>query len=361
MNDYKSKILHLTYDDLLKKSLSNIGDGLAGLTKVLVLPLNLIGTTAIELEKKYDNLITSAINKVPKHKQQKPDPKILATILENVKYNFESPEILDLFEKLLIASMNKDAASLVHPSFIEIVNQMSPLDARLMKEYFKNNDSVYINEITWDYEDIYTYLSVDSLQRFGLVLLSRNIHETFERISLTTMGKIFREIVFLDIDSISPIVTFNKDYSETELKEYEYETAMNLQFNIEFSYANTYNNIDIFSVTSTPAEKNKVISIPSVLVRIFNQEKNEITIDNIFILHSDGTKIMSYDFTCPTIIPSRGFHNFLFLLDNEKLKTMYKLRANPSIIIVNIGDIKYDLEISNEIYYGISSYINKEE
>lgn len=111
--------------------------------------------------------------------------------LENSKYCIESEELRKLFVNLISKSMDSHYTSNVHPSFAEIIKQMSPIDARILKTLhpkynFPVVDYVLENHLTSSYElqfpavyisslsdiDMWSASSaISSLERLGIIAL----------------------------------------------------------------------------------------------------------------------------------------------------------------------------------------------
>ena len=81
----------------------------------------------------YHEELESAINTIPEEKRIEPDIQVTAQALENSKYCVESDELRSMFVNLIAKSMNADYKATVHPSFAEIIKQMSPDDARVLR------------------------------------------------------------------------------------------------------------------------------------------------------------------------------------------------------------------------------------
>lgn len=89
---------------------------------------------AYELEQFHLDLLNE-IDSIPPQKKVEPKIQIVAPALENAKYCVEEKELRELFKNLISSSLNKDTSELVHPSFADIIKQMSPLDAMVVN-YF---------------------------------------------------------------------------------------------------------------------------------------------------------------------------------------------------------------------------------
>lgn len=59
---------------------------------------------------------------------------VVGPILESLKYTYDKEEIKNMFLNLLAASMNIDTQNKAHPSYVEIIKQLTPLDAKIFKK-----------------------------------------------------------------------------------------------------------------------------------------------------------------------------------------------------------------------------------
>ena len=81
----------------------------------------------------YSQELSQAISSIPEENLIEPNFQTTAQALENSKYCIESEELRKLFVNLISKSMNNNYISNVHPSFAEIIKQMSPIDAKILK------------------------------------------------------------------------------------------------------------------------------------------------------------------------------------------------------------------------------------
>lgn len=111
--------------------------------------------------------------------------------LQAIAYSMDSDELRELYANLLANAMNKDTKDKVHPSFVELIKQMSPNDAVVLKAIYETplspvldlyirtkpkdgnegGNSDYVRNITWIKEMTYeeVAISLDNLLRLGLV------------------------------------------------------------------------------------------------------------------------------------------------------------------------------------------------
>jgi hypothetical protein len=93
----------------------------------------------------FEDGLKNKISKIPEEKRIEPDIQKVCPALENAKYCIESEELRNMFSNLISNSMNIDTADLVHPSFGEIIKQMSPLDANVFNFIIKRHANPIMN------------------------------------------------------------------------------------------------------------------------------------------------------------------------------------------------------------------------
>jgi hypothetical protein len=81
----------------------------------------------------YQSELQQAYSNVPEENRQDAPLQVVGPALEKSRYCVESDEIRKMFVNLIAKSMDKTYNTKVHPSFPEIISQMSPLDAQNLK------------------------------------------------------------------------------------------------------------------------------------------------------------------------------------------------------------------------------------
>lgn len=133
-----------------------------------------------------EKLLAKKLEAVDQEKITTPDAYIGVPALQALSYSMDSEELRDLYANLLSKAMNTDTKGQVHPSFVEIIKQMSPNDAAIFKILYEapvtplldlsiKSESGgffnYIYNITWitNYSYEAVLLSLQNLIRLGLV------------------------------------------------------------------------------------------------------------------------------------------------------------------------------------------------
>ncbi|MDA2650163.1 DUF4393 domain-containing protein [Bacillus cereus] len=73
--------------------------------------------------------LEQAVSSIPEENIIEPPLHIVGPSLEASKYYFENDTLRIMFANLIAASINKETIQQAHPSFVEIIKQLSPLDA----------------------------------------------------------------------------------------------------------------------------------------------------------------------------------------------------------------------------------------
>ena len=93
---------------------------------------------------KFKQSLVANIQKIPPEKIIEPELRIIGPALEASRYHYEAPGIRDMFAKLIASSMNADYVEYVHPAFVPIIEQMTPLEAETL-QYIATNESKMYN------------------------------------------------------------------------------------------------------------------------------------------------------------------------------------------------------------------------
>lgn len=92
------------------------------------------------------NIVNRELQKIPQSDIQAPSPKITVPLLQNASIT-EETNLREMYGKLLAGDMNKKLKPLVHPAYIEIINQMSSDDAKIFHRIIDIHDNIPVAEI----------------------------------------------------------------------------------------------------------------------------------------------------------------------------------------------------------------------
>lgn len=102
------------------------------------------------LERQYNfertrNILAEKLKDVSPDKIVPPDNYVAVPALQQISYCFDSDELRNMYANLLAASMQSDKKWGIHPAFVDIIKQLTPDEAKILKEIPS---------------DMYTYLPV---------------------------------------------------------------------------------------------------------------------------------------------------------------------------------------------------------
>ena len=107
------------------------------------------------LQKEYNvaetkKMLEEKLQNIPPELIESPEPHIAVPAMQYISYCMDCDELRDMYANLLANSMNKVVKNGVHPGFIEIIKQLCPDEAKILK-YFLNHSIV--PTVTLRYED----------------------------------------------------------------------------------------------------------------------------------------------------------------------------------------------------------------
>jgi len=190
--------------DIIRPVSKSIGDNLGMMIDGVMGWLGYWGQKQKILQEKYVNdfkeKVYIKIGNIPQDNLIEPAISIVGPIIEPSKYYYEGEYFREMFSELLAAACDKKHIYTIHRSFVEILKQLSPLDAKLLGSFRYNNsypicDIEAIDKntklITPFYQSIFDFLSMenefspeerifltaslDNLKRLGILIKNTHI------------------------------------------------------------------------------------------------------------------------------------------------------------------------------------------
>src|SRR5262245_16064685 len=134
------KILPEIYGDLAKPGVRQAGIALEtviGLCNTVLLPIRIANAWAQIVFNRNIEKYAEEIKHLPEEKVASVPPEIGVPILERLSY-VTNEELSDLYVNLLAKASCVDTAQFAHPGFVNIVNNLSPDEAVLLKEMHRH-------------------------------------------------------------------------------------------------------------------------------------------------------------------------------------------------------------------------------
>jgi len=146
---------------------------------------------------------------IPEEQQQLPPPRIAAPLLEHYPFVADDQDLRDMFEKLLATAIDKRAAHHTHPSFVESLKQLSPVEARMLKSLTRVMRT-------------YRSSSLPNL-RIDRVNLSSQVAATVGTVSDMDLDEAIGEpLDFASFDNLERLGIIRSTYDKKKLNDYLY-------------------------------------------------------------------------------------------------------------------------------------------
>ena len=136
-------ILGQVYNDLAQPSVKAVGNALGTVLEFstsFLLPVKLLNEKFKLNFTKRLNEYKEKLERVPEEKRCEVHPQIGTPIIEKLSYT-TNEEIADLFTTLLANASNVDMVNTAHPSFVNMIERMSPDEARILS-YLKGKTEI---------------------------------------------------------------------------------------------------------------------------------------------------------------------------------------------------------------------------
>lgn len=133
------------YDDGLKAPISETGKLLERIPRAINAALSDIDIWIAKKEYNVESTkktLAIKLEAIDPNKIVSPEPYVAVPAIQAISYCMNSEELHTLYANLLSKAMVSDTKEKVHPSFIEIIKQMSPNDAVVLKEFSKSETPV---------------------------------------------------------------------------------------------------------------------------------------------------------------------------------------------------------------------------
>lgn len=145
MTDENKHIIKLELPNFLDKALSPVANSI-GNTLAMIWEGTFAGIESWAKSKKYQSEINlkklmesldKKFSEIPEENLQEPKMNILGPALESTKYFFEEEHYREMFANLISASADTKFNNNIHPSFAEVIKQLTHFDAKLLSHIIK--------------------------------------------------------------------------------------------------------------------------------------------------------------------------------------------------------------------------------
>lgn len=124
------------YKDSLQPTIRELGKNLHTVSKLITVALTPISAMIWGYEKIGEYLhrrLSEKLENVPEEEIITPDPAVAVPAVEALRYTGHHEELREMFSSLLATSMIKSSANQAHPSYVEIIKQITTEEAKILK------------------------------------------------------------------------------------------------------------------------------------------------------------------------------------------------------------------------------------
>ena len=132
------------YEDGLKSSVQESGKVLSLIPKTVNAALAPLRKWIAQREynvAETEKLLALKLEKIDPDSIVSPEPYIAVPALQAISYCDNSEDLRNMYANLLASSMRIDKKQNVHPSYVELIKQLSPDEAKLLKRISDGSDS----------------------------------------------------------------------------------------------------------------------------------------------------------------------------------------------------------------------------
>ncbi|MFY7728659.1 MAG: DUF4393 domain-containing protein [Flavobacterium sp.] len=224
------------YQDAVQPAAKEIGKSLATVTKtvnIALAPIKALVWGYEKIEVYLTKRVSEKLEGIPEENIITPPPHIAGPAVEALRFTGENENLRELYASLLAVSMNRDTTDKAHPSFVEIIKNLSSNEALILKEFINVNSIAKIDieqkqtegKITRaknftllhkntkiDVNNIPIYL--DNLQRLGIIEIIRDQYFSDDSEYEILRSDIALRNLIKDIQSQNCEVDFKKGFIE---------------------------------------------------------------------------------------------------------------------------------------------------
>ncbi len=190
------------YQDALQPAAKEIGTALQTVAKTIhiaLAPISVLVWGYDQIKDFISKRVAEKLKDVPPENIVTPKANVAGPALESLRYTGHEETLREMYANLLAASMDKRTANGAHPAFVEIIRQLTPDEARILRLFAEKNRAFPLITVRKERKtekggiDVLTNFSlfgweagcdfpeqtqayIDNLCRLGLIELSDNVY-----------------------------------------------------------------------------------------------------------------------------------------------------------------------------------------
>lgn len=132
-----------TFKDIIPKTLNAVDRMGASIISVLGFPFAFAQEYSSYIVESAHRKLQKRLEEIPSECLRPASSRMAVPLIQEIFIAADQELLQDMFIQLLASSMNSDKLEFVHPAYISIIKNLSPLDAKILKESTKFKDSKF--------------------------------------------------------------------------------------------------------------------------------------------------------------------------------------------------------------------------
>lgn len=131
-----NETINKIYDDRFHKVISETGDLISLIPRAINAALSPLKSWILVKEsniQRTQQLLSENLKDADPEKIVPPEPYVAIPAIQALSYSIDSDELRKLYANLLAKSIYSDTKNSVHPAYVEIIKNLSPLDCRVFQ------------------------------------------------------------------------------------------------------------------------------------------------------------------------------------------------------------------------------------
>lgn len=146
INETIGKVAAEIYTDVAKPAARQVGVAFETIFKVGLSPVAMLDWGFEHSKDWLKEKIEKRLNSTPLEFRCSPPNNIAVSAITSISMSSDSPELRDLYAELLLKAMDSRSQSMVHPSYINLISQLSPQEALVFISFNKIEGTTVLEE-----------------------------------------------------------------------------------------------------------------------------------------------------------------------------------------------------------------------
>ncbi|MBT9556327.1 MAG: DUF4393 domain-containing protein [Myxococcales bacterium] len=127
-------------DKYAEAIVSDVGEVASRATSLLLAPLKALIWSGERLQHWIETAVAPRLASIPSDRRQTPPAKVAVPLLQAMTYSDGEAELENMFAELLAAAMDSAPMAAAHPAYVEVIKQMTAVEALLLKKIVASGD-----------------------------------------------------------------------------------------------------------------------------------------------------------------------------------------------------------------------------